>query len=111
MTQLESQYDRFKQSGVQPVVIAAQQEHGLLGDVGEFVRKQKYSFPLLLDTERTVCKAYGVHHLIGLDAINIARPSAFVVDRQGRIQFLFVGENQKERVSLDALLAAVKDQS
>ena len=41
-------------------------------------------------------KQYGVWHRIGLDAWNIARPAAFVIDRSGIIRAVFVGETQAE---------------
>jgi len=49
-----------------------------------------------VDETRAVSKQYGVWHRIGLDAWNIARPAAFVIDRSGIIRAVFVGETQAE---------------
>ncbi len=107
MTQLESRFKDFKSKGAQVLVIAAQQESSLIADVGKYVEKSRLSFPLLLDKNREVCKAYGVHHLVGIDALNIARPSAFIVGKNSRIKFIYVGASQTDRVNLDELIAAL----
>lgn len=106
MAQLESRFEEIRSAGAQLVVIAAQKESGLLGNVGDFVGKNQFSFPLLLDKDRRVCKAYGVYHLIGLDALNIARPSALVIDKTGEVKLVYVGANQKDRADLDELITA-----
>lgn len=95
----------MKKLGADLISVAAQMPKGMLGDVGKFVQKNQLPFPLTLDTTRSVCKAYGVHHPIGLDAINIARPSAFLINRAGKIRFIFVSSNQKERVEIADILA------
>src|SRR5712692_11221345 len=98
LTQLASEYPKIKKRGAELLVLAAQSPKGVMGDVEKFVTKHQLPFPLLLDTTRAVSKAYGIHHLIGVDAINIARPSAFIIDRSGKVRFIFVSSHQKERV-------------
>ena len=52
------------------------------------------TIPILIDPDRTVIKRYGVYHRIGLTALNIARPAAIIIDREGRIRFMYVGADQ-----------------
>ena len=47
----------------------------------EFIAKNNYDFPVLLDADNAVSAAYGVSAL----------PSAFVIDREGRIVFSHAG--------------------
>jgi peroxiredoxin len=54
------------------------------------------TYPVLVDDRRETAKAYGVWHRLGLDAINIARPALFVIDRHGAIRSLYVAESQGE---------------
>ncbi len=108
LAQLATVHPEFKKLGAELLIVAAQAPKGMLGDVNNFVNKTKLPFPLLLDTNRSACKAYGVHHLIGIDAINIARPSAFIIDRAGKIRFIFVSSNQKERVDIGEMLSELK---
>ena len=66
-----------------------------------------YSFPLLCDERREVIRRYGVWHPIGIDAFNIARPAAFLIDAPTRaIRYSFVGSSQFERAPLEKILDA-----
>jgi len=68
--------------------------------------KVKYPFPMLCDEDRTVIKAYGVWHPLGIDAWNSAHPACFLIAPDRRIVYSFVGSNQLARVSLSKILAA-----
>lgn len=96
----------FKQRRSALWVIAAQKSSSLSDPAG-LLRKPRW-FPILLDTDRRVTKAYGVYHALGVDAFRIARPAAFAVGRDGRVTFSFVSSNQFERVALRDLLAALE---
>ena len=104
LAQLESAEAEFRKRGAAVWVIAAQKGNRLSDPQG-LLAKTRW-FPILLDTDRQVTRAYGVYHALGVDAFRIARPAAFVVAPTGRIAFAFVSSNQFERVDLDALLAA-----
>lgn len=61
-------------------------------------------FHVLADETRDVTKAYGVWHRLGLDAVNIARPALFAVDRDGIVRGIFVGEKQTEYPDREEIL-------
>lgn len=64
-----------------------------------------WPFPILCDEDRSVIKAYGVWHPIGIDAINMARPASFLIGASTRtIRYVFVGSSQVERADLPAIL-------
>ena len=60
------------------------------------VEERGLPFHVLVDASREVTKQYGVWHRMGLDAWDIARPALFVVDGDGMIRAIFVGETQGE---------------
>jgi peroxiredoxin len=64
--------------------------------VRQFVDEHQVPYPVLVDDRRETAKAYGVWHRLGLDAINIARPALFVIDRSGTIRSIYVAESQGE---------------
>ena len=64
--------------------------------VRQFVDEHQVNYPVLVDDRRATAKAYGVWHRLGLDAINIARPALFVIDRTGTIRSIYVAESQGE---------------
>jgi peroxiredoxin len=106
MAQFESVKDEIGRAGAQLVFVAAQRRGGLL-DPEKYLREHAISYPFLLDEDRRVTKAYGVYHLIGLDAINIAHPASFVVARDGKVKFVYVGTSQFDRAPLEKIIATI----
>ena len=75
--------------------------------VRRYIEETGLAFDILIDARRAVMRAYGVWHRIGLDAWNIARPAAFLIDRDGTIADSFIGDRQTEFPSRDELLRAM----
>jgi len=88
------------------VYIAAQKKDGMFSPM-KFLEEHPVAFPFLLDEDRKVTKQYGVYHMLGIDAINIARPATFVVGRDGVIRYLYVGSNQLDRAPVEEVLDAL----
>lgn len=107
MAQLGPRKAEFEGAGAQVALIAAEKRDGIFKPV-QFLEKQPVPYPLLLDEDRSVTKAYGVYHRIGKDAFNIARPATFVVGRDGSIRFSYVGTTQHDRAPLEEVLEAVR---
>ncbi len=106
MAQFEPHAARIKQAG-SLVFIAAEKRHGMFKPE-KFLAEHPTSFPFLLDEDRAVTKAYGIYQRLGLDAINIARPSTFVVDETGKIRYLHVGATQTDRAPVAEVIAALE---
>ncbi len=87
--------------------IAAEKRDGVWRP-GKFLEKHPISSVFLLDEDRTVIKAYGLHHAFGTDALNIAHPATVVVDRGGLVRYIYRGANQLDRAPLDEVLGALK---
>ena len=107
MAQLEPIKQELEVLGTSLVYIAAEKRQGMF-------RPEKYfaahsiSFPFLLDEDRRVTKAYGVYHAIGTDALNIAHPATFVIDREGKIRLIYVGIDQRDRMPVEAILEVLR---
>jgi peroxiredoxin Q/BCP len=69
----------------------------------EFAEDDDFPFPLASDLDLEVVDAWGVRHR-GKD---LAVPSVFVVDRNGVVRFVKIGESISDRLSVEDLLAAV----
>lgn len=87
--------------------VAAEKRDGVWKP-GKFLEKHPISFPFLLDEDRAVTKLYGLHHAFGADAVNIAHPATFVIDRGGAVRYLYRGDNQNDRAPLDEVLRAAE---
>lgn len=108
MTQLESYKDELQRGGTNLLYVAAEKREGMFKPE-KYLSEHPVSFPFLLDEHREVTKAYGVYHRIGLDAINIARTATFVIDREGRVRYIFVGKSQTDRAPFDEVMRAVTE--
>ncbi len=94
------------------VFIAAEKRDGVWKP-GNFLEKHPISSVFLLDEDRAVTKAYGLHHALGTDAINIAHPATLVIgrdhDRGGLVRYIYRGTNQLDRAPLDEVFGALKE--
>jgi peroxiredoxin len=97
----------IEQAGTEMAYIAAEKRSGVFKPA-KFLAKHPISFPFLLDEDRSVTKAYGLYHRVGLDALNIAHPATLVIDRERNVQFIYRGENQHDRAPLEQVIAAAK---
>ena len=106
MAQFELRKNHLGGAGL--AYIAAEKRDGVWNPV-KYLAKRPISFPFLLDEDRAVTKAYGLHHAFGHDALDIAHPATLVVDRGGTIRYIYRGDNQHDRAPLDEVIAAVKE--
>jgi peroxiredoxin len=113
MAQFESRKPEIKAAGAQLAFIAAEKRDGVWKP-GKFLAKHPIESVFLLDEDRTVTKAYGLHHALGADAINIARPATLVIDRVGIdraggndrwVRYIYRGDNQLDRSPLDEVIS------
>ena len=100
----------IEQAGAQLVYIAAEMGEGVWKPA-KCLLSHPVSYPFLLDEDRSVTKAYGLYHRLGVDAVNIAHPASLVVDRDRRVEYIYRGDSQTDRAPFDQVLAAVKKPS
>jgi peroxiredoxin len=108
MTQFESRNPEIEALGAQLAFLAAEKRNGVWRP-GRFLEKHPIASVFLLDEDRAVTKAYGLHHALGADAINIAHPATLVIDRGGLVRYIYRGENQLDRAPLDEVLGALQE--
>jgi len=110
MTQFESRRPEIEAAGAQLAFIAAEKRDGVWRP-GKFLEKHPISSVFLLDEDRAVTKAYGLHHAFGTDALNIAHPATLIIsrddDRGGIVRYIYRGDNQLDRAPLDEVLGAL----
>jgi peroxiredoxin len=107
MPEFQKLYDRFGSDG--DVVILAVASTSLEGQsaevskdsVSEFVKGQKFTFPVLFDTDGSVWKQY----------IQPGIPANYIIDRQGNIRLLVAGAFKDENYLYAALEAVRRAES
>jgi peroxiredoxin len=97
----------IEQAGAQLVYIAAEKSTGAW-QPAKFLRSHPVSYPFLLDEDRSVTKAYGLYHRLGVDAIHIAHPARLVIDRDRKVRYLYRGNNQTDRAPFNQVMEAVR---
>src|SRR3981081_2806480 len=107
MTQLESRRPEIEAAGAQLAYMAAEKRDGVWKP-RKFLEKHPISNVFLLDEDRAVTKAYGLHHALATDALNIAHPATLVIDPGGIVRYIYRGDNQLDRAPLDEVLKALK---
>jgi peroxiredoxin len=108
MAQFESHKSQTGAARAQLAFIAAERRDGVWKPT-TFLSKHPISWPFLLDEDRTVTKAYGLHNPLSLDGVDIAHPATIVIDGGGVVRFIYRGAGQSDRVPVDDVLRAVKE--
>ena len=88
--------------------IAAEKRDGVWRP-GKFLEKHPITSAFLLDEDRTVTKAYGLHNALAADALNIAHPATLVIDRSGFVRYIYRGDNQLDRAPLDEVVKFLQE--
>ena len=92
MRVLKENHPRLERAGVQVLGVVCQSP----ASVRRYLAGAPLPFPLLVDERREAARAYGVHYRLSWDGVNLARPSLFVLDGEGRITFRYVGGNMRD---------------
>src|SRR6266849_7500630 len=107
MAQLELTKQEIEQVAAELVYIAAEKATGVWKPA-KFLQSHPVSFPFLLDEDRSVTKAYGLYHRLGLDALNIAHPATLVIQRDRVVRYIYRGNNQTDRAPFNLVLDAAR---
>ena len=107
MAQLEPMTGEIEHAGAQLAYLAAERATGVWKPA-RFLASHPVSFPFLLDEDRTVTKAYGLHHRLGTDALSIAHPATLVIDRDRKMNYIYRGLSQADRAPFDRVMETVK---
>ncbi len=79
-----------------------------LFSLGKFKEEQQYNFPLLSDFNKETSQAYGAFYdEFVLDMKGVARRAAFVVDKDGMVQYAEVLESAGDLPNFDAIKEAL----
>ena len=65
---------------------------------GGEIPNEKVPYPVLLDINLSTVDQLGIRS-------DLAKPSTYIIDRQGRVRFAYVGESIADRPTVDSVLA------
>ena len=76
--------------------------------LGKFKEEQQLNFPLLSDFNKDVSRAYDtIYETFGYNMKGVSKRSAFVIDREGKVQYGEVLDNAAEVPDFNAVRAAL----
>lgn len=104
MTAIQEHTDDYTLYNATPLAIAGQWPRELRG----YAERNGITYPLLVDKDREVIKSYGVYHWLSFEAYNIARPATFIINKQGIIQYMYIGSHQFDMVDQTELIDCLK---
>jgi peroxiredoxin len=107
MAQMEGYQEPLGKLGLSLVYVAAEKRKGIFHPE-KYLREYPVAYPFLLDEDRMVTKAYGVYHRLAKDALNIAHPATFLVDRNGIARWIYVGQSQTDRAPVESVVEAAR---
>ena len=107
MAQFESRRAEIEAARGHLAFIAAEKRNGVWKP-GKFLEKHPIASVFLLDEDRAVTKAYGLHHALGADALNIAHPATLVIAGNGAISYIYRGDRQLDRAPLDEVIQTLQ---
>jgi peroxiredoxin len=80
-----------------------------LFSLGAFKKEQNYNFNLLSDFNKSVSKAYdSLYETFGFGMVGVTKRSAFVIDKNGVIQYAEILEDAGKQPNFDAIKACLE---
>jgi peroxiredoxin len=99
---LAEDYDKIKQAGADLVAISVDKQE-FAWSMGQTTGAK---FQLLSDEDHKIISEYGI--LNAAEHGGIAHPSIFILDKEGRIRYLYIGKNPTDRPADEFIIEEVK---
>jgi len=106
LTELEGAVPTLERTAIRVAAVLAQAWFRVRVSLEKLA--QPYRFPILCDGDRSVIKAYGVWHPLGIDAFNSAHPASFLIDEARVLRYSFVGSSQFQRAPMSDILGVAE---
>jgi peroxiredoxin len=101
---LQADYARFEEVNAEIVAISVEDI-----SVGEHVSELLgLAYPVLSDPQHKVVNQYGIYNLLG---DSLATPSVFIIDTEGVIRWVYVGQSSGDRPSNEMILEQLRSLS
>jgi thioredoxin-dependent peroxiredoxin len=94
--ELQTNYQKIKDSGTQVVAVTADP----IADAQKAAVEMNLAYPILADPSRTAITTWGVLH----PTEGIARPSMFLVNKEGKIVWKYIGTDAADRPPIATVL-------
>ena len=98
---MQEDYPRFEEANAE--ILAISVEEATIGRHATELLEIQY--PILSDVEHRVVDQYGVYNLLG---DSLATPSVFLIDVEGTIRWVYVGQSSTDRPGNEMILEQLR---
>ena len=102
LTRLAEDYNKIKAAGADLIAVSADNQ-SFAWSMGQTTGAK---FEILSDSDRKTIKSYGILNPDEHDGI--AKPTILIIDKEGRIRYMYVGKDPSDRPPDDKILEEVK---
>jgi peroxiredoxin Q/BCP len=102
LTRLAEDYDKFKRAGVELIAVSVDEK----SYAWSMAQTTGARFQILSDADKKTIVSYGI--LNSEEHGGIAKPSTFIIDKDGRIRYLYVGKDGGDRPPDETILEEAK---
>lgn len=102
LARLAEDYNKIKAAGGDLIAISSD-DQSFAWSMGQTTSAK---FQILSDSDRKVIKDYGI--LNPQEHGGIAKPTILIIDKEGRIRFLYIGKDPTDRPPDEAIIEEVK---
>lgn len=104
MSQLRQRIAEFASVGAEVIAVSPDDQASTLG----LVQRLNLPFVVLSDPELQAIDDFGARHLNEPHGKQIPRPAVFILDKDWRVRFAYVGDSVPDRPSEDVMLDALR---
>jgi len=94
--ELQENYQKIRDVGAELIALSADS----VVEAQQTAAEMRLMYPVLSDSSRSAIRAWGVLH----PQEGISRPAMFIVNKQGKIVWKYVGTEASDRPPIDAVL-------
>jgi peroxiredoxin len=103
---IRDNYKIYEELDVQPLGISVDS----LQTLGKFREEERLNFPLLSDFNKEVSRMYeSIYETFGYGMRGVSKRSAFLIDREGIVQYAEVLENAGEQPNFSAIQGKLRE--
>ena len=95
-------YDKIKQAGAELIAVSVDDQ----SYAWSMAQTTGAKFQILSDAEKKTITEYGIVN--AAEHGGIAHPSIFVLDKEGRIRYMYVGKNAQDRPPDETIVEELK---
>jgi peroxiredoxin len=99
---LAEDYDKIKQAGGELIAVSVDEQ----SFAWSMAQTTGAKFQILSDAEKKTITEYGIVN--AAEHGGIAHPSIFVLDKEGRIRYMYVGKNAQDRPPDETIVEELK---